>query len=260
MRGRILAALAAACIALPGPAFALFDDDVARKQIQDLRRQVDALSKLVDERLQKVEDRRALIDLATQIESLRSEIARLRGQLEMAQNQVETTDKRGKDLYVDVDTRLRKIEQPREPVAAEKPPAAAAGADAGTAAGELKSYETALNLFKAGNYPLAISAFQVFLYTYPAGKLAPNAQYWMGNTQAAQGQHKLAIATHQKLLATWPEDAKAPDSMAAIANAHEALGDRKSAQKTLETLLARYPQSSAAASARQRLAQGAAKK
>jgi len=254
MRRALLAAAGAAWFALPGPALALFDDDIARSQIQELRRQIDAAAKLVDERLSRVEDRRALIDLASQIESLKGEIARLRGQLEVLQNQIETADKRGKDLYVDIDTRLRKLEQPKEG-ATDKP-----AADAAASPAEVKAYEAALNLFKAGNYPLAISAFQLFLYTYPASKLAPNAQYWMGNTQAAQGQHKLAIATHQKLLTTWPDDPKAPDAMTGIANAQEALGDRRGAHKTLESLLAKYPQSPAAASARQRLSQGAAKK
>src|SRR6185503_729620 len=101
MRRPLAAAAVAACLALPGTAFALFDDDVARAQIQELRRQVEAAAKLVNERLDKVEDRRALIDLASQIEALRGEIARLRGQLELIQNQIETADKRGKDLYVD---------------------------------------------------------------------------------------------------------------------------------------------------------------
>ncbi len=255
MRRPVLAAAAAACLALPGPALALFDDDIARAQIQELRRQVEAAAKLVDERLSKIEDRRALIELASQIDALRSEIARLRGQLEVVQNQIETADKRGKDLYVDIDTRLRKLEQAKEGAAADKP-----AADAGPAAAEVKAYEAALNLFKAGNYPLAVSAFQLFLHTYPTSKLAPNAQYWMGNTHSAQGQHKLAIATHQKLLATWPDDAKAPDALMGIANAQDALGDRRGAQRTLESLLVKYPQSPAAASARQRLTQGAAKK
>ena len=247
------AAAVVACLALPGTALALFDDDIARGQIQELRKQVDAAAKLVEERLSKVEDRRALIELASQIEALRGEIARLRGQLELIQNQVETADKRSKDLYVDIDTRLRKLEQTKE-TAAEKPPA-----DAAPPPAEVKAYESALNLFKAGNYPLAVSAFQLFLYTYPSSKLAPNAQYWMGNTQAAQGQHKMAIASHQKLIATWPDDAKAPDAMAGIANAQDALGDRRSAQKTLEALLVKYPQSPAAASAKQRLQQGTKK-
>jgi tol-pal system protein YbgF len=255
MRSRVVAAALAAGLSLPGLAYALFDDDVARTRIEELRRQVDATSRLFEERLSKVEDRRALVDLAAQIEALRGEIARMRGQLEVLQNQVETADKRSKDLYVDIDTRLRKFEQPKEAAGA-----APAAADASSQPAEAKAYEAALNQFKLGNYPLAISAFQGLLVTYPSSKLAPNAQYWIGNAQSAQGQYKLAIFSHQKLLATWPDDAKAPESMMSIANAQESLGDRRGAQKTLEALLVKYPQSPAAASAKQRLAQGAAKK
>jgi tol-pal system protein YbgF len=249
MRRASLAVGFAACLALPGPAFALFDDDVARAQILELRKQYEATARLFEDRLSKLEDRRALIELASQIEALKVELSRMRGQLEVLQNQIETGDKRGKDLYVDIDTRLRKLEGVKE--AAEK-----AAAEGAPTPAEVKAYEAALNLFKSGNYPLAISAFQVFLVTYPASKLAPNAHYWMGNAQAAQGQHKLAIATQQKLIATWPDDAKAPDAMAGIASAQEALGDRRGAQKTLEGLLVKYPQSPAAASAKQRLQQG----
>ena len=233
---------------LPAPAYALFDDDVARARIEELRKQVDAAARLLEDRLSKLEDRRALVDLASQIEALRSEIARMRGQLEVLQNQIETADKRGKDLYVDIDTRLRKLEQGKEAAAADKPPAEGA-----PAAAETKAYEAALNQFKLGNYPLAISAFQGFLVTYPSSKLAPNAQYWIGNAHAAQGQHKMAISAQQRLLATWPDDAKAPDAMMGVANAQDALGDRRGAQKTLEGLLAKYPDSPAAASAKQRL-------
>lgn len=248
------AILAAAC-ALPWPAYALFDDDVARARIEELRKQVEAAGKLVDERLARVEDRRALIDLAAQIEALRAELARMRGQLEVLQNQTESADKRGKDLYVDIDTRLRKLEQPKE--------GGVAGGDKGPEAGappaETKAYEAALNQFKLGNYPLAISAFQGFLVTYPSSKLAPNAQYWIANAHAAQGQHRMAIAAQQRLLATWPDDAKAPDAMMGIANAQDALGDRRGAQKTLEGLAAKYPNSPAAVSAKQRLNPGTKK-
>lgn len=252
----VVAVLAAALLTLPAPAFALFDDDIARARIEELRKQVDAAAKLVDERLARVEDRRALVELASQIEALRSELARIRGQLEVLQNQAETTDKRGKDLYVDIDARLRKLEQAKELAAgsADKPLA-----EGGPPPAETKPYEAALNLFKAGNYPLAISAFQIFLYTYPSSKLAPNAQYWMGVAQSAHGQHKQAIATQQKLIATWPDDAKVPDALTAIANAQDALGDRRAAQKTLESVIAKYPASPAAASAKQRLTQGAKK-
>jgi tol-pal system protein YbgF len=257
MRWRVLSALAfAACLLPQAPAYALFDDDIARARIEELRKQVEAAAKAVDERLAKVEDRRALVELASQIEALRAELARLRGQIEVLQNQADNADKRGKDLYVDIDTRLRKLEQPKEGAAGgtDKPPA-----DGAAPAAEAKGYEAALNQFKLGNYPLAISAFQGFLVTYPTSKLAPSAQYWIGNAHFALRDYKQAIAAQQRVLSAWPDDAKAPDAMLNIASAQDAMGDRRGAQKTLESLALKYPASPAAASAKQRLSQGAKK-
>jgi tol-pal system protein YbgF len=255
MRRLAFALIAAAC-ALPAPAFAIFDDDIARAKIEELRKQVEATAKQVDERLSRVEDRRALLDLASQIEALRAEIARMRGQLEVLQNQADNADKRGKDLYVDIDTRLRKLEQPKEGGAAgsaDKP-----GGEAAPAA-EAKAYEAALNQLKLGNHAMAIAAFQGLLVTYPQSKLAPSAQNWIGRAYFGQREYRQAIAAQQKVVATWPDDPKAPEAMLNIADAQEALGDRRGAQKTLEGLLAKYPQSPAAANAKQRLSQGARK-
>jgi tol-pal system protein YbgF len=252
MRRTVTAVLLFLAVATPTAAWALFDDDVARQRIEDLRKRVDAMAKQVDERLGRVEDRRALVELSSQIEALRAEIARMRGQLEVLQNQADTAEKRSKDLYVDIDTRLRKLEQPREAA-----PAAGGGdkpaADGSIPAGETRAYEAALNQFKLGNYPLAISAFQGFLVTYPSSKLAPSAQYWIGNAHFAQRDYKQAMAAQQRVLASWPDDAKAADAMLNIASSQDALGDRRGAQKTLEALVQRYPQSPAATSAKQRL-------
>jgi tol-pal system protein YbgF len=251
MRGARFAAALVAALWLPSAASALFDDDEARRRIEVLRQQVESNARALEERLARIEDRRPLVELAAQIEALRAELSRMRGQLEVLANQIDTADKRQKDLYVDIDTRLRKLEQPKEPASAEKPPAENA-----VPAAETKGYEAALNQFKLGNYPLAISAFQGFLVTYPTSRLAASAQYWIGNAHFAQRDYKQAIAAQQKLLQSWPDDAKAPDAMLNIATSQEALNDRRGAQKTLEALLARYPGTPAAASAKQRLAQG----
>jgi tol-pal system protein YbgF len=241
----VLAVLAFASVASNASA-ALFDDDEARARIEALRKQVTA----IDDRLGKIEaevrDRRALVDLAGQIEALKGDLSRMRGQIEVLLNQAETADKRQKDLYLDIDTRLRKIEQAKEG-SAEKP------ADVPASAEETRAYEAALNQFKLGNYPLAISALQGLLVTYPNSKLAPNAQYWIGMAYAAQRDYKNAIGAQQKVLTAWPDDAKAPDAMLNIATSQEAMGDRRGAQKTLEGLLEKYPASQAAASAKQRL-------
>jgi tol-pal system protein YbgF len=255
MRARALAALAAALVVLvPAARAAVFDDDIARARIQELRERFEAYQKTMNERLAKLEassgDRRAILDLAGQIDAMRGDLAKMRGQVEVLLHQLETADKRQKDLYVDIDTRLRKLEQVKEGSASPGKPAAEAGA---VPEAETRAYEAALNQFKLGAYPLAISAFQGFLVTYPSSKLAPSAQYWIGNAHYAQRDYKQAIVAQQRVLSAWPEDVKAPDAMLNIASSQEALGDRRGAQKTLEALLARYPASPAAASAKQRL-------
>ena len=255
LRGIALVALVCAAVGSQGAlAQGLFDDNEARRRIELLRQQIDAQQKLVEERLAKAEsasaDRSALLELSAQINSLRDEVARMRGQVEVLAHQAEVADKRQKDLYLDIDTRLRKLEQVGETGAA-KP---AAGTPAEVSAGETKAYQAALDQFKLGNYALAVSAMQGFLVTYPSSPLASNAQYWIGMAHSGQRDYKSSIAAQRKLLAAWPESDKAPDALLSIASSQETMGDRKSAQKTLQELIAKYPASSSAASAKQRLA------
>jgi tol-pal system protein YbgF len=260
----LLSVLAGSAFALPARAQGLFDDTEARRRIDALRQQMDANQRALDERLTKIEgaatDRGAIIELSSQIGALREELARMRGQVEVLSNQADLAEKRQKDLYLDIDTRLRKLEQAQEQAAAAaaaQPPATAA---AGTppepqqSPGELRAYQAALDQFKLGNYSLAVSAMQGFLVTYPSSALAPNAQYWIGMAYSGQRDYKSAIAAQRKVLAAWPDSDKAPDALLSIASSQETMGDRKAAQQTLQELVGRYPQSSAAASAKQRLA------
>ena len=213
----------------------------------------------LDERLTKIEgaatDRSALLELSSQLQGLRDDMARMRGQVEVLTNTMETADKRQKDLYLDIDTRLRKLEQTREQQAAASDKPAAAEAEASPA--ETKAYQAALDQFKLGNYALAVSAMQGFMVTYPQSSLAPNAQYWIGMAHSGQRDYKSAISAQRKLLAAWPDNPKAPDAMLSIASAQETMGAKGEAQKTLQELIARYPGSSASVSARQRLAASA---
>jgi len=262
---RRLALFVLLAVAAAAPARAqLFDDNEARRRVELLRQQLEAYKKSVDERMTKAEstaqaaaDRSALLDLASQIDALRGEIAKMRGQLEVIANQADTAEARQKQLYLDIDTRLRKLETapPPAPAAETKPPAPAAEAE--PSPGEAKAYQAALDQFKLGNYSLAVAAMQGFLVTYPSSSLAANAQYWIGMAHSGQRDYKSAIAAQRKLLTSWPDSPKAPDAMLSIASAQETMGDRANARKTLEELIAKYPASSSAASAKQRLAASA---
>jgi tol-pal system protein YbgF len=249
---RLRALLLLSCCLAAGVARAgMFDDDEARKDIAALKSQVAAERKALDERLAKIEalmqDR--AIELTKQFDDLKQDLARMRGQIEVQGNQIETLDRRQKDLYVDLDARLRKLEASAQ--AQEKEKQAAAAPDP---AAEGKAYEAALNQFKVGNYQSSIAAFQSFLANYPNSPQVSSAQYWIGNAYYALRDFKVAMAAQQKVLASWPDSAKAPDALLNIASCQAELGETKAARETLQSLLKKYPGTPAADQAKQRLA------
>lgn len=256
--GLALLALALSFGGAPALAQGLFDDNEARRRIEVLRQQIEANQRALDERFAKVEsaaaDRSALLELSSQIGAMREELQRMRGQVEVLANQAEMAEKRQKDFYLDIDTRLRKLEQAGEKAAekAAEKPAPAATVD--PSAAENRAYQAALDQFKLGNYALAVSAMQGFLVAYPGSPLAPNAQYWIGMAYSGQRNYKEAINAQRKVISSWPTSDKAPDALLSIASSQETMGDRPGARRSLEELVAKYPASSAAASAKQRLA------
>jgi tol-pal system protein YbgF len=244
----------------------VFDDDEARKRIAATNTRIDQLQKDLDERIATLERQLksgALVDLANNVEGLKSDVAKIRGQIEVLTYELEQAQKRQKDLYVDLDARLRKLEGP-PPGATDAPPDAggAATAAAGVAAaavaaspGEQKSYDAALDQFKRGDYQGAITGFTAFVKTNPKSALAPSAQYWIGNAHFARKDYKAAIASQRQLLLAWPDSPKVPDALLNVASAQSELGDNTAARRTLEELIGKYPQSDAASKAKQRLGQ-----
>ncbi len=248
------------CLCLNGPSFAgLFNDDEARQGVAQLQQQTQAM----DARLVKLENAinsNTLVDVLKQLDGLKTDMSQMRGQLEVLSHDLETTQKRQKDLYVDLDTRLRRLEGGSSTTAPETPDAkdAAKAPKPGEAAAadpeaENRTYEAALSQFKIGNYPGAVTAFQNFVDTYPKSSLAPSAQYWIGNSYFSLRDYKNAIASQQKLINLYPKHQKVPDAMLNIATSYQGLGDAAAAKKTLEELAAKFPLSNAGELAKKRL-------
>src|SRR5579871_3193190 len=106
-----IAALTAVLTFATLPAHAgIFDDDEARKAIMDLRTKVGDLQQEIDTKMADKADKSGMLDLLNQNEQLRQEVARLRGQIEVLTNDLAESQKRQKDFYVDLDTRLRNLE------------------------------------------------------------------------------------------------------------------------------------------------------
>jgi tol-pal system protein YbgF len=242
--------LAAACLALAAwlPLHAnagLLDDDEARKAIIDLRAKVDALTRDVNSRIEAKSDKTSTLDILNQHEQTMQEIARLRGQVEVLANQVATIQKQQKDLYADVDVRLKKLEPQQQTID---------GRQAEVMPSEKKTYDMAMDLFKSGDYKGAVDAMQDFVKRYPTSAYAANAQYWLGNAYYAQRDYKNAIAAQEVVTTTYRDSAKAPDAMLNIASSYRELKDKKNLKKTLQQLVKNFPESSAAQTAKDQLA------
>lgn len=255
---------------------ALFDDDEARKQIAVERGRVDELQKqaeALNARIAKTEEAlkgQGLLDLLNQIEALKQEVAKLRGQLEVIDNSVENTAKRQRDMYVDLDTRLRRLEQlpaagtmpavvppdskPAPTPAGAKPPGPSPATVAAADPSEGRAYEAAQSQRRIGNYQGAIFAFQNFVKQYPKSTLAPRAQYWIGDSYFNLRDFKSSIAAQQALVKTYPDSPSVPDALLNIASSQAELGDHAAAKKTMEEIVAKYPTSDAAEKAKRRLA------
>jgi tol-pal system protein YbgF len=262
-------ALTAALASAPARS-ALFDDEEARKRIDTLKARVDALEQSLSQRLERIESKdAALVDMFRDVEQIKAEIARLRGQYEVISYELEQAQKRQRDLYLDLDSRLRKVEGgPGAAAAADTASPGTAGPGAasstpgtpaavgrpGDPAQEQRSYDAALDQFKSGGYAAAIASFQAFVKNYPKSPLAASALYWVGNAQFAQRDFRGAIATQRQLLATYPDSQKVPDALLNVASSQVELGDNAAAKRTLEEIVAKYPTSEAAGKARQRLA------
>jgi tol-pal system protein YbgF len=276
---RFGAAVAFALLAASTTARAgLFDDEEARRRVDALRKELAQQGTDNEARIAKLEEQIrniGVVEVLQQMEELKQEIARLRGQLEVVSNENQQIQKRQRDFYLDLDSRMKRLEGGNSATGATPSAGAADSSAASTPASgfspqtgnvaaraptreeqarEVKAYDAASNLFRRNDFPSAIDAFRAFVKDYPSSALAANAGYWIGISYANVRDYRNAMAAQQEVLNKYPQSPKAPDAMLAIAAIQAEQGDAGSARNTLEDIIARFPTSEAAGKARTRLA------
>jgi tol-pal system protein YbgF len=239
------------------PAQALFGDDEARKAILELRARVAEQEKQTQQRAEQAQAvqadlvkrlegaQRSQLELFNQIEALKQEITRLRGQNELLTNELATLQKRNRDLYGDLDARLKAMEP--KPITVDGKPFT-------IARDEQSAYDAALVLFRASDFPAAIRSFQSFLARYPQSVYVPSAHYWIGNAYYAQKDYKSAIGAQQLVVDRFADTPRAPEALLNIAASQEEMKQRAAARTTLQKLMKEYPDSESARLAKDRLA------
>lgn len=246
------AAMAALFVLAPMQAHALFEDTDARREILRLRKLVEDLNAKIDRLVARTDakaDTKSLLNLGSEIERLRAEVAELRGQIELLSNDIGNAQRRQRDLYADVDQRLRALE------AKSAQAAAADNRQAELAASEQKAFDDALAQFKSANYAGAIQSLSAFLQRYPDSVYLPQAYFWLGSSHFAQLDCANAMPAYQTVVTRFASSPRAADALLNIASCQLDRKDKGAARETLDNLIKRYPNSPAAGTARERLAE-----
>lgn len=237
----------------------------------------------IDERVKRLErllDNEALVDMLMRMDTLQTESQERQGELESLNHAIESIKQRQRDLYLDMDRRLRQLElaasKPAAPAAAATPnalvpipalkvtpaataampssaPAAVAPVVAADPAAERDAYQKAFDLLKQGQYDQAISAFQSFLASYPTGNFADNAQYWLGEANYVTRRFEVAEQEFRKVLDLHPDSSKSADAMLKLGYTYYELSNWEAARKTLEAVISRFPNTTVGRLAENRL-------
>ncbi|GAB4216545.1 MAG: tol-pal system protein YbgF [Rhodoferax sp.] len=246
---------------LGGPAHAaLFEDDEARKAILDLRQTVQQLQGQVAQARNEAQQARegaadgttsmgkSLLELQRQNELLRAELASLRGAQEQLARDLSLLQQQRQD-------ELKRAQALQDRMAALEPSKVALdGVEFVAEPAERRAFESALAVFRQGDFVGAQASFAAFVTRYPASGYVASALFWLGNAQYATRDYKEAIANFRTLVGKSPNHARTPEAVLSIANCQLELKDLKGAKKTLTDLIKAYPSTEAAAAARERLA------
>lgn len=207
------------------------------------------------------------------IAQLEADLKDLRSQVEQLQNDNAQLKQHDRDQYIDLDTRLNRLEggasagataaAGRPAVATSAAPgpsipgSAAASAPAASAAAnpanEQQSYDAALSAVRGDQYADAARRFQAFVQQYPNSALASNAYYWMGESYYVTQNYQLALDAFKAVITRYPESPKTPGALLKLGYSQDGLKQRDAAIATLREVIQRYPDSEVARQAQGRL-------
>jgi len=217
-------------------------------------------------RIERVMANQSLLDLANQTEALRSDLRAVHNDIDVLNHNVEAARKQQRDLYADIDRRLKSLESRGGGASAADPGDGGAGTvGAGTGAGgaaggaatpgsdDKAAYQAAFDLLKNSQIDRAIPAFQRFLLTFPDSPLAENAQYWLGEAYYVNRSFPEAENAFQRVVDKYPQSRKRPDALLKIGYCRYELQQWNSARQVLSQVATQFSDTPSGHLAQQRL-------
>lgn len=193
-----------------------------------------------------------LASLFAQVQQLQQEVMRLNGKVEEQSFELRKLKDQNLERYVDLDSRLSAMAlgtaaTASTPAAAAGPAVVAAPVASGQPAGveqpgEGEAYRAAYSLVQSQKFDQAVTAFRQFQQSYPGGKYAPNAYYWLGELYLVVQPADLESSrqSFMMLLSQYPDNSKAPDALYKLGKVQFMKGNREKAREYLEQVISQY--------------------
>jgi len=154
-------------------------------------------------------------------------------------------------LRQQIDQRAEEARRQQEAAArAAQDDAAEGGGEEGDP-GEL--YDAALQALRRGSVGTARAGFEEFLRTAPQHRLAPEAQYNIGQSYEQGRDPAGAITAYGRVVELYPTSARAPAALLRIGRLELARGNRTEARTRFNAIVQRYPRAPEATEARTEL-------
>jgi len=219
--------------------------DPVQEALVDLERRLGAIERVLASG--------TLLDLTVQVDELQRQTADIRGRTETLEHNSDGTSGRQRDLYLDLDDRIRYLERNLQP------PSASVGLD--PLPGQLpvpggsdrENYEAAFELLKQQRYAESGAAFEQFLASFPNSQLADNAQYWLAEAHYVLSEFDEALAQFQLVISAYPRSRKIPDALLKIGYSNYELGRWQDARDALAQVGDNFADTTYARLAEQRL-------
>ena len=205
----------------------------------------------IEERLDQIEQQLEVqgdLQLIRTVDELQEEVRHLRGTEEEHAHGLDSLRSGQRDMYVDLDRRLRELE-----VGEQSAPASGQGGSSRRDADEEQAYQRAFELLREGRYERAISAFNAFLDDHAEGSYGPNARYWLGEAHYVSREYDRAREEFRRVLADYPDSNKVPDARLKLGFVYYEQENWEQAREMLEQVRREHADTSAAELAAERL-------
>jgi tol-pal system protein YbgF len=176
--------------------------------------------------------------LALRVQQLEEEIRRLNGLVEEQASLLMRLQDQSLERYVEMDRRLAAIGtiDPSTVIEGDEETDSPAPDDTAPSA------DVPVAVVRERQFEAAVGAFNTFLASYPFGRFAPNAHYWLGELYLViePVDPESARQNFQLLLDQYPNDRKVPDALYKLGRVHALKGNVDRSKEYLNKVIADY--------------------